>query len=289
MTRDRALALSTRPMPRYDLHCHSTRSDGLLAPAAVVARAAARGVNVLALTDHDDVSGLAEAQEAAASAGIEFVCGSELSVSWEDLTIHIVALNIDPENTTFAAGLDAIRSGRSTRARRIGDALAAAGIAGAYEGAKQYVTNERLISRTHFARYLVAAGHAGEVKDVFKRYLTPGKPGYVAHDWATLPQAIEWIHAAGGQAVVAHPGRYKVSAGGLRRLLGEFRDAGGDAIEVLSSSHTPAQYSEFATHARVFGLLASCGSDFHGPGESWMDLGDLPAMPAGVVPVWKDW
>jgi len=276
-------------MPRYDLHCHSTHSDGLLPPAAVVARAAARGVDVLALTDHDEVTGLAEAREAAADAGITFVCGSELSVSWEDITLHIVALQIDPRNSTLTEGLDAIRAGRLTRARRIADALAVAGIAGAYEGAQKYVTSERLIARTHFARYLVEAGYARETKDVFKRYLTRGNPGYVAHQWATLSQAVGWIHAAGGQAVLAHLGRHDINASGMRRLLAEFRDTGGDAIEVLSPSHTPSQYVEFSTRARVFGLRASCGSDWHGPGEGWMDFGDLPEMPAGVVPVWKDW
>lgn len=277
------------PVRRYDLHCHSTRSDGLLAPAAVVARAAQRGVDVLALTDHDEVSGIAEAREAAASTGMEFVCGTELSVSWEDLTIHIVGLKIDPDDASLGAGLAAIREGRATRARRMGDALASAGIPGAYEGALKFVTSEPLVSRTHFARFLVEAGYAHEVKDVFKRYLVPGKPGHVAHAWAKLHQAVEWIHVAGGQAVIAHPGRYKVGPGGMRRLLAEFRDAGGDAIEVLSPSHTPAQYTEFATKCRVFGLAASSGSDYHGPGESWMDLGDLPSLPAGVVPVWKDW
>ena len=277
------------PMPRYDLHCHSTYSDGLLPPAAVVARAAAHGVDVLALTDHDEVSGLAEAREAAGVAGITFVCGSELSVTWEDITLHIVALQIDPLNSTLTDGLDAIRSGRLARARRIADALAVAGISGAFEGALKYVTSERLISRTHFARYLVEAGYARATKDVFKRYLTRGNPGYVPHQWATLSHAVGWIHAAGGQAVVAHPGRYDINAGGMRRLLTEFRDMGGDAIEVLSPSHTPAQYVEFATHARVFGLRASCGTDWHGPGEGGMDFGELPEMPAGVVPVWKDW
>ena len=276
-------------MRRYDLHCHSTRSDGLLTPAAVVARAAACGVDVLALTDHDEVSGLPEARRAAEDAGIELVSGSELSVSWEGHTIHVLGLNIDPDNESLTAGLAAIRGGRVSRGRRIGDALASAGIPGAYEGALKFVTSERLVSRTHFARYLVEAGHAREVKDVFKRFLIPGKPGYVAHAWATLAEAVEWIHVAGGQAVVAHPGRYKTSASGMRRLLSEFRDTGGDAIEVLTSAHTPAQYAEYATLARVFGLRGSSGSDFHGPGESWMDLGDLPPMPAGVVPVWKDW
>ncbi len=276
-------------MRHYDLHCHSTRSDGLLPPAALVERAAARGVDVLALTDHDEVSGLPEARDAASLAGIEFVCGSELSVSWEDQTIHVIGLRIDPDNAALTAGLTAIREGRATRARRMGTALATAGISGAYEGALKYVTSERLVSRTHFARWLVEAGHARDVKDVFKRYLVAGKPGYVAHAWATLGQAIDWIHVAGGQAVVAHPGRYRLSASDMRRLLAEFRDTGGDAIEVLTPAHTAAQYTEFATLCRVFGVRASCGSDFHGPGESWMDLGDLPPLPAGVVPVWQDW
>ena len=276
-------------MLRYDLHSHSTISDGLLAPAAVVERAAARGVDVFALTDHDEVSGLAEARAAAARTGIRFVCGSELSVSWEEQNIHVVGLNLDPDHPALVAGLESIRSGRAGRARRIADALAATGIPGAYEGALRYVTHARLITRAHFARWLVEAGYAREVRDVFKRYLTRGKPGYVEHQWATVAQAVEWIRAAGGQAVLAHPGRYKVSAAGLRRLLAEFRDAGGDAIEVLSSSHTAAQYAEYARLARLFGLRGSCGSDYHGPGESWVDVGDLPPLPAGVVPVWKDW
>ena len=276
-------------MPRYDLHSHSTCSDGLLSPAAVVARAAARGVDVYALTDHDDTGGIAEARAAADEAGITFVAGAELSVSWESLTIHVVALGIEPGNAVLADGLAAIRAGRTLRARRMADALAAAGIPGAWEGAMKFVTSERLVSRTHFARHLVEAGHVATVQDVFKRYLVKGKPGYVAHEWARLDAAIGWIHAAGGQAVLAHPGRYKVGGAGMRRLLGNFRDAGGDAIEVLSPSHTLEQCGEFARHARVFGLLASCGSDYHGPGESRTDLGDLPDLPAGVVPVWSAW
>ena len=276
-------------MLRYDLHSHSTHSDGLFQPAAVVARAAERGVDVLALTDHDVVSGVREAQEAARGAGIEFVCGSELSVTWKDITIHVVALRIDPDNVALIDGLTSIRSGRASRARLMADGLAAVGIAGAYEGAMRYVTNDELVSRTHFARFLIETGHAKDGKDVFDRYLTQGKPGYVSHTWATLPQAIGWIHAAGGQAVIAHPGRYRVTPAGMRALLSEFRDSGGDAIEILSPSHTPAQYQEFATHARVLGLRGSCGTDWHGPGEGWMDLGDLPDFPGSVVPVWKDW
>lgn len=276
-------------MPRYDLHCHSTHSDGLLAPAAVVARAAARGVDVLALTDHDAVSGLDEGREAAAAHGIAFVCGTEISVSWESLTVHVVGLGVDPRNPALAEGLHAVRSGRSSRARRIADALAEAGIRGAWDGAMKHVTSGELVSRTHFARFLVEAGRGRDVQDVFRRYLTRGKPGYVPHAWATLGQAVGWIRAAGGRAVLAHPGRYDATATWMHRLLAEFRDAGGEAIEIVSASHTPAQSAQFANHAREYGLRGSCGSDWHGPGESRIDLGGTAPMPAGVVPVWKDW
>ena len=274
---------------RYDLHCHSTRSDGLLAPGEVVRRAASRGVDVLALTDHDEIAGLDEARAAAEETGITLVAGAELSVSWEAITIHVVALGFDPAHAGLVAGLEQIRSGREGRARRIAASLEAAGIADAYEGARRYVTSERLISRTHFARFLVEAGHVREMKDVFSRYLTPGRPGYVPHAWASLEDAIGWIHDAGGQAVLAHPGRYKVSPTALARLLAEFRDREGDAIEVLSPSHDAARVAQFAAHARTYGLAASAGSDYHGPGESWLDLGALPALPPGLEPVWKDW
>ncbi|MET0345500.1 MAG: 3',5'-nucleoside bisphosphate phosphatase [Casimicrobiaceae bacterium] len=276
-------------MIRYDLHCHSTYSDGLLPPAEVVRLAASRGVEVLALTDHDETAGLAEARAAALEAGITLVNGSELSVTWEGETIHVVALGIDPGNATLCAGLADVRSGRDARARRIADSLAGAGIRDAFEGAKVYVTSEALISRTHFARFLVDTGHARDVKDAFKRFLTLGKPGYVPHAWATLPDALSWINAAGGDAVIAHPGRYRLSTADMRRLLAEFRERGGAAIEVLSSSHTPAQNDEYATLARVFGLKGSCGSDYHGPGESWMEFGDLPPLPVGTTPVWSHW
>jgi predicted metal-dependent phosphoesterase TrpH len=273
----------------YDLHCHSTCSDGVLAPADVVRRAAANGVDVLALTDHDELSGLAEARAAGVESGIEFVDGSELSVTWNNHTLHVVALRIDPNEATLTQGLSAIRDGRDARARRIADALATAGVPDALAGARHFVTSEHLISRTHFARFLVEAGYVRNMKAAFKHYLTPGKPGHVPHAWASLPQAIGWIHGAGGQAVLAHPGRYDLSPTRMRQLLGEFRDLEGDAIEVLSSSHTAAQYTEYATYARVFGLKASCGSDFHAPGESWIELGDLPPLPVGVDPVWSVW
>jgi len=276
-------------MTRYDLHCHSTRSDGLLSPTDVVRRAAARGVDVLALTDHDELAGLAEARDAARDAAIGFVPGSELSVSWRDTTLHVVGLGIDPEDAALAAGLEDVRRGRDVRARRIGEALAQAGIPDAFEGALAYVTSERLVSRTHFARFLIDAGHARDMKDVFRRYLTRGNPGYVAHAWPSLAEAVAWIHDAGGQAIIAHPGRYKIDRVSRRELFSEFRDLGGDAIEVVSPSHDPAQYREFANAARAFGLRGSCGTDFHGEGESHVDFGDLPPLPPGVDPVWRTW
>jgi 3',5'-nucleoside bisphosphate phosphatase len=276
-------------MIRYDLHCHSTRSDGLLSPTDVVRRAAERGVNVLALTDHDEVAGLDEARAAACECGLTLVEGSELSVTWRGSTVHIVALRIDPRDEPLSRGLEAVRLGRDARARRIGEALAQAGIDDAFEGALTYVTSERLISRTHFARHLIDKGHARDMKDAFKRFLTTGKPGYVAHAWATLPEAVGWIHGAGGQAVIAHPGRYKLTHAELRALVTEFRDLGGDALEVVSPSHTSAQYDAFAALARAHGLKASCGTDFHGPGESRFDFGELPPLPAGVDPVWSTW
>ena len=276
-------------MTRYDLHSHSTRSDGLLSPAEVVRRAAARGVDVLALTDHDELAGLAEASDAAREAGIAFIAGAELSVTWRDTTLHVVGLGIDPDDDALAGGLEDVRHGRDARARRIGEALAQAGIPNAFEGALGYVTSERLMSRTHFARYLIEAGYARDMKDVFRRYLSKGNPGYVVHAWPSLAQAVEWIHGAGGQAVIAHPGRYKIDRGERRALFEAFRDLGGDAIEVVSPSHDAAQYREFANTARTFGLRGSCGTDFHGEGESHVDFGDLPPLPPGVDPVWQAW
>ncbi|MFO1396535.1 MAG: 3',5'-nucleoside bisphosphate phosphatase [Burkholderiales bacterium] len=276
-------------MPRFDLHSHTTASDGVLAPADLVARAVAQGVDVLAVTDHDDTAGLAQARAAAAGTRLTLVDGVEISVTWERHTVHIVGLQVNPAAPALDEGLAALRRGRDGRARAIAESLRTAGIAGAYEGALAFVTSERLISRTHFARFLVERGHVKDTKSAFKRYLVRGKPGYVPHTWAPLADAVAWIHAAGGQAVLAHPGRYPLTATGMRRLLGDFRDAGGDAIEIVSPSHSAAQASEFATHARVFGLAGSCGSDFHDPDESWIDLGALPPLPAGVTPVWAHW
>lgn len=271
----------------FDLHCHSTRSDGLLAPTVVVERAAQRGVQVLSLTDHDETSGLDEARAAAAAAGIRLVNGVEVSVSWKDHTLHIVGLAVDPQNPVLVEGLRKNRSGRSDRAQRIAAALERMGIPGTLDGARAYVTNPDLVSRTHFARHLVSSGHAKNSQAVFDRYLGVGRPGYVPHVWASLDEAVSWIDAAGGLAVIAHPGRYKMDETSRNTLLGTFRDLGGVGVEVVTGSHTTDQYAYWGRRAREYGLLASMGSDFHGPGESYRDLGDLPALPGGCTPVWS--
>jgi predicted metal-dependent phosphoesterase TrpH len=278
----------------YDLHCHSTVSDGLLPPAELVARAAERGVKVLALTDHDDVAGLAIAAEAAAGHGMQLINGVEISVSWRSHTLHILGLHIDPAYPPLAEGLHGIRNGRGTRAQLMAESLARSGIGGALEGSYRYADNPSLIGRTHFARFLVASGHCKDVASVFKNYLVKGKPGYVSHEWASLPDAVGWITGSGGVAVLAHPGRYtsgrkKMGSTTLRELLRDFVDLGGRGIEVVSGSHTPEQYAEFARYAKEFDLLASCGSDFHGPGESYRDLGRLPDFPLDCRPVWQAW
>lgn len=278
----------------YDLHCHSNVSDGTLTPAELVARAAGRGVKVLALTDHDDTDGLDEARAATALHGMGFINGVEISVSWRSHTLHIVGLDIDPAYPPLAEGLGSVRSGRGERAQQMADALAKAGIGGTLQGAYRYAANPNIIGRTHFARYLVEAGHCKDVKSVFNRYLVKGKPGYVPHQWANMADAVGWIRGSGGIAVLAHPGRYMVGRNSMgkktmRELLAEFVACGGQAIEVVTGSHTPEQYAEFARYAEEFDLLCSCGSDFHGPGESWRDMGRLPDFPLGCRPVWESW
>jgi predicted metal-dependent phosphoesterase TrpH len=275
-------------MLNIDLHCHSDVSDGMLSPADVVARAAANGVHVLALTDHDDVAGLAAAQSAADAAGVALIPGVEISVSWGGQTVHIVGLRVDPEHSGLAAGLAEIRAGRIERARRMGDDLAKSGIAGAYEGAWGHAVNKQMVGRTHFARWLVEQGHAPDMRGAFRRFLTRGNPGYVEHEWTSLENAVGWIGAAGGMAVIAHPGRYAFDARRLHLLLDAFRALGGEGIEVITGSHHPSEYGKYADLARAFGLKASRGADFHAPGEG-VDIGRLPALPHYCRPVWQDW
>lgn len=275
-------------MLNIDLHCHSDVSDGMLPPAEVVARAAANGVHVLALTDHDDVAGLAAAQSAADAAGLTLIPGVEISVSWGGQTVHIVGLRIDPAHPELAAGLSGIRAGRIERARRMGDDLAKSGIVGAYEGAYDYAVNKQMVGRTHFARWLVAQGHAPDMRGAFRRFLTRGNPGYVEHEWTSLENAVSWIRASGGMAVIAHPGRYAFDARQLHLLLDAFRALGGEGIEVITGSHHPSEYGKYADLARAFGLRASRGADFHAPGEG-VDIGRLPTLPHYCRPVWRGW
>ena len=281
---------AARPRPgNADLHCHSKVSDGMLEPCELVRRAHLNGVDLFALTDHDELAGIAQAAEQAAALGLRFVAGVEISVTWGSETIHVLGLNIDPGNPTLLAGLARTRDGRLERAREIAAQLERVGIADAFEGALSHVGNPQLISRTHFARHIVASGKARNVGEVFSRYLTEGRPGYVPHRWASLEEALDWIVAAAGVAVLAHPGRYRLGQTALWSLIESFRERGGQGIEVVCGSHRPDQYITFADHARHFGLQASRGSDFHGPGESSVDLGALPPLPADLVPVWADW
>lgn len=275
-------------MPKNpDLHCHSTISDGWLTPTDVVRRAATNGVDFLALTDHDETGGLVEAQAAATESGIRLVPGVEVSVSWGGETIHVVGLGVDADNPVLQNGLTGLRSGRHTRAQQMSDALAALGIRGVLEGALTFARNPALVSRAHFARHLVAIGLMPNVDAVFKHYLVRGKPGFVETKWADLADAVQWIRAAGGVPVVAHPGRYRLSDIEMERLLAAFVDAGGQGIEVVSGSHSDAKVSKFARYARRFDLLASRASDFHGEQESRIDLGRCAPLPDGVVPVWS--
>ncbi|RNE92878.1 PHP domain-containing protein [Marichromatium sp. AB32] len=274
------------PIP--DLHTHSIASDGTLTPGALVERAVRAGLTTLALTDHDTTAGVGEAAAAAAGHGLTLVPGVEVSVTWNARTIHVVGLNVDPVNPELAEGLARLRAFRDWRAEEIGRRLARHGIQGAYEGARAYAGGN-LIGRTHFARFLVEQRLAADTGDVFKRFLTTGKPGHVAGDWASLEAAVGWIRAAGGQAVIAHPARYRLTRTKLLQLIGEFREHGGCGIEVVTSSHSRDEIFTFARHAREQRLLASAGSDYHGPEQPWLMLGRLPPLPDGCIPIWRDW
>ena len=272
---------------KVDLHCHSLVSDGVLDPAEVVRRAAANGVALLSLTDHDETAGCAAAEAEARAWGISFVPGVEISVSFADETIHVVGLGVDPDDAALSEGLQRVRSGRDARARRIAEELERHGIHGAWEGAMRLAKNPALVSRAHFARHIVSLGLMRSVSEVFQYYLAKGKPGYVAHEWAVLEEAISWIRGAGGVAVLAHPARYRLSAAQLEELLRRFDEAGGAAVEVSSGSHGPDDMRRWAHVARHWGFAASIGSDFHAPAESPVDLGAAHPLPPDLTPVWQ--
>jgi len=270
-----------------DLHCHSIISDGTLTPEALAQRASANGVQLWSLTDHDEIGGQQRAADAARANGIQYLTGTEISVTFIGHTVHIVGLGFDPDDQRLHDGLQRTRGGRGERAMEMSDELAKVGIRGAYEGALKFVGNPELISRTHFARFLVESGVCRETNEVFRKYLTEGKPGYVPHRWASLKDAVSWIKDARGMAVIAHPARYKLTPNEEFALFTEFKELGGHGVEVVTGSHTVAEYAIYADTAREFGLAASRGSDFHSPDESHTELGTLPPLPANLTPVWE--
>jgi predicted metal-dependent phosphoesterase TrpH len=270
-----------------DLHCHSVVSDGTLTPEELAQRAHANGVHLWALTDHDELGGQQRARAAAKDLKLDYLAGVEISVTWMGQTIHIVGLGIDEQHAGILEGLKQTREGRGDRAKLMAEQLLKAGIPGAYEGALHYAGNHELISRTHFARFLVEQGVCRDTEQVFKNFLVEDKPGYVPHRWANLADAIAWIKAAGGVAVIAHPGRYKLNAMQMDELFKFFKEHGGLGIEVITGSHTPDQYQEYGKIAQQYGFLASRGSDFHDPSESHTDLGVLPLLPDHLKPIWS--
>ena len=278
--------VSPKNILNADLHCHSVISDGTMTPEALAERAKANGVELWALTDHDEIGGLKRAASAARAQGLNYLTGAEISVTFAGETVHIVGLGFDADNAALTQGLHNTRGGRSQRAMDMAEGLAKVGIKGAFEGALKFVGNPELISRTHFARFLVESGVCSETHEVFRKYLTEGKPGYVPHRWATLRDAVTWITQAKGVAVIAHPGRYKFTANEEYALFSEFKAHGGQAVEVVTGSHTTQEYVKYAETAKEFGLAASRGSDFHSPDESRTDLGALPFLPGELTPVW---
>ncbi len=270
-----------------DLHCHSVVSDGTLTPEQLAVRAKANGVELWALTDHDEVGGQDRALAAAQTNGMKYLTGVEISITFANKTVHIVGLGFDAHDEQLKQGLYQTRGGRGERAKEMSEGLAKVGIHGAYEGALKYAGNHELISRTHFARFLVETGACQDTNEVFRRFLTEGNPGYVPHRWASLKDAVQWIVQAKGMAVIAHPARYGFTPNEEFALFTEFKNHGGQGVEVVTGSHTPAEYVTYADMAKEFDLFASRGSDFHSPDESRIDLGTLPWLPGQLTPVWE--
>ena len=272
----------------YDLHSHSSASDGTFSPTELVQYAQQNGVNVLALTDHDITTGIQEAKQAASALDLTVIAGVEISVIWRKQTLHILGLNIDTDNSQLQLGLSNIRQSRVERAEEIGRRLAKAGIEGTYAAA-QAISNGDNVTRTHFAKILIERGCAKDMKQVFKRFMVKGKPGFVAGEWAEMEHALSWIKNAGGISVIAHPARYRLSATKMRLMIEDFMAVGGDGIEVISGSHSTLEAANIAGLARRYNLLASRGSDFHDPAIPYINMQTLPPLPSDLTPVWETW
>ena len=271
---------------RYDLHCHSTASDGALSPSALVYRAHQQGVSVLALTDHDTTMGLSQARSCAADLGLCLINGIELSASWQNKCLHIIGLGIDPDYEPLATATAQLRTSRLERAVKIAEKLEKKRITGALVGV-QKAAGDGMITRSHFANFLLSQFHVSTQQEAFDRYLGKGKPAYVSTTWAEMALAIQWITQSGGVAVLAHPLRYQLTASWMKRLLGAFKDAGGQGIEVITGRTNPDEIKLLANYAISFGLAGSVGSDFHNPVNPWLELGRLAPLPETVQPVWE--
>lgn len=276
------------PQSLIDLHMHSTASDGCLTPAAVVTRAVDQGVQLMALTDHDTLDGVVEAVAAADAAGIRCLPGIELSARWARGVVHIVGLGVDPDEVTLCQGVAAQQAERRRRAEQIAERLERNGLDGVGARVTAQV-GDGVPGRAHFARDLVAQGHAKDIQHAFDRYLQRGRPGYAPVQWAGIDAVVQWIHAAGGVAVFAHPLRYHLSRGALRAAIQSFVEAGGEAIEVSNGGGGRDDPAAAAALARRFGLKASMGSDFHDPDFPWIEIGRLAPTPADIEPVWRRW
>ena len=276
-------------MPVIDLHSHSQCSDGSLSPADLVALAVRAGVKALALTDHDSVDGIAEASAAAQGTGLTLIAGVELSAIWGVHNIHVVGLQVDVRNPILKAGLAQQAGARAERGRQMGAKLEALGLKGAYEGALALASSPDGLSRTHMAQWLFDAGHVSTIQQAFDKYLGPRKPAAVPMPWASLADVVAWIKAAGGVAVVAHPGRYDMSRTKMRQLLADFKALGGDGMEVATATEKPDMVAYLGRLSQQLELLASQGSDYHGKPAPWIALGRFPSLPAGCVPIWTAW
>jgi 3',5'-nucleoside bisphosphate phosphatase len=272
----------------YDLHTHTTASDGELSPEALVIEAKSSGIDVLAVTDHDTTSGINAAVDEASKQNIKLIPGIELSVSWMDKNFHIIGLGIDPDNTALQKSLVNTKKLREKRAVEIGRKLDKIGTSNAYFQAMELAGNHT-VTRSHFARVLINQNFAKDSKEVFKKYLVHNKPGFVKTDWVEMDMGIKLIQNSGGKAILAHPMRYNITASWLRKFLAAFKESGGSGIEVVTGSSNADEIRTTASYAKRFELMGSTGSDFHGFDNTWVKLGQLAAMPESVTPIWEKW